>query len=96
MNTQHTISFFKKIAWAEGVSLLVLLFIAMPLKYLAHFEAAVIYTGWAHGLLFIAYCIMALLVQQKQERSFGWLVKAGIAAFLPFGTFVFVKKYFPG
>ena len=93
MNIENTITLFKKTAWAEGVSLLVLLGIAMPLKYFAHFEEAVLYTGWVHGLLFIAYCVMALLVQQKQERTFGWLVKAGIAAFLPYGTFYFVKRF---
>lgn len=93
MNTAQTISVFKKTAWAEGVSLLVLLLISMPLKYIWHYEKAVLYTGWVHGVLFIAYCIMALSVQQKLKRPFGWLVKAGIAAFLPYGTFYFVKRY---
>lgn len=93
MTIPQTVSFFKKTAWAEGVSLLVLLFISMPLKYIWHYEEAVLYTGWVHGVLFIAYCFAALGVQQKQKRPFNWLVKAGIAAFIPYGTFYFVKRY---
>jgi integral membrane protein len=93
MNMENTTSLFKKTAWAEGVSLLVLLGISMPLKYIWHLEKAVLYTGWVHGLLFIIYCFMALAVQQKMKKSFNWLIKAGIAAFLPYGTFYFVKRY---
>lgn len=93
MNLEQTISTFKKTAWAEGVSLLVLLGIAMPLKYIWHIHEVVLYTGWIHGVLFIAYCFMALSVKLKLKRPFVWLVKAGIAAFLPYGTFYFVKKY---
>lgn len=95
MNTEQTTSVFKKAAWAEGVSLLVLLFIAMPLKYIWHIEEPVLYIGWAHGLLFITYCILALMVKIKLKLSFGWLVKAGIMAFLPFGTFIFTKNFPP-
>ena len=40
---------------AEGISFLVLLLIAMPLKYWAGDPTAVLYTGWAHGFLFILY-----------------------------------------
>ncbi|MEP7128906.1 MAG: DUF3817 domain-containing protein, partial [Chitinophagales bacterium] len=41
----------------EGISFLVLLFIAMPLKYFADIPEAVKYTGWLHGLLFILYLV---------------------------------------
>lgn len=72
----------------EGVSFLILLGIAMPLKYLAGMPMAVKIVGWIHGVLFILFLIA--LVQAK--RSAGWSVKeAGIvliAALLPFGPFV--------
>jgi integral membrane protein len=91
----NLIPFFKQTAFAEGVSLLLLLGIAMPLKYIFKIDEAVMYTGWVHGILFVAYCFMALAVKLKEKYPFGWLIKAGIAAFLPFGTFVFVKRFLP-
>jgi integral membrane protein len=72
----------------EGVSFLVLLGIAMPLKYFAGMPQAVTFAGWLHGMLFIAFCIA--LTQAHQEAKWGsW--RSGtvlIAALLPFGPFV--------
>eukprot|EP01031_Cornospumella_fuschlensis_P007196 gene7196-8921_t len=48
-----SVAFVRRIAFMEGVSFLLLLGIAMPLKYFAGLPAAVKYVGWAHGLLFI-------------------------------------------
>lgn len=80
------------IAIAEGVSFLMLLFIAMPLKYFMDFPEAVKYTGWAHGVLFVAYIYGALEVFGSLKKNFMWLVKAGFASILPFGTFVLDKQ----
>ena len=77
------------IGFAEGVSLLVLLCIAMPLKYLAGRPGAVKYVGWAHGVLFIAFLAFVFYVYLKRNWKFKTLVYAFIAAFLPFGTFVY-------
>ena len=72
----------------EGVSFLLLLGIAMPLKYVAGYPMAVKIAGWAHGLLFILFCFA--LQRAKQHRS--WSVPEAavffIAALLPFGPFV--------
>ena len=54
VNPTGTFSWFRKIAFAEGVSFLVLLFIAMPLKYLADFPMMVTIFGSVHGILFVA------------------------------------------
>lgn len=89
---QSSLPLFRKIGIAEGISLLVLLFIAMPLKYFAGIPEAVKYTGWIHGILFIAYCGMAYMVREEKNWPFKMLVYAFIAAFLPFGTFLFDKK----
>lgn len=80
------------IAFLEGVSLLVLLFIAMPLKYIGDDPRAVEVVGMAHGLFFIAYCFALLQVYLDRNWSFGRGAFGFIASFLPFGTFVFDRK----
>jgi integral membrane protein len=74
---------------AEGVSLLVLLGIAMPLKYFAGKPEAVKIAGWAHGLLFVAFIMAAFAAYHEYKWPLKKLAFAFIAAFFPFGTFVF-------
>ena len=73
----------------EGISLLVLLFIAMPLKYMAGKPEAVKIVGWMHGLLFILFMIAVLVVSFQRKWKFVKLLLAFLAAFFPFGTFIF-------
>jgi integral membrane protein len=84
---------FRWIARLEGSSFLILLFIAMPLKYLANWPYAVTYIGWAHGVLFVAYGIFLLEVWQNQRWAFKKAVLAAAMSLLPFGTFWFEKKH---
>ncbi len=84
---------FRKIAFIEGVSFLVLLFIAMPLKYLAHINAPVRIVGSLHGFLFVAFAIAAAIVLLKYKKSIWWFAKAMIASFIPFGTFYMDKEW---
>jgi integral membrane protein len=79
---------FQLIAILEGVSFLLLLFIAMPLKYAAGFLLAVKYTGWAHGVLFILYVAFLADVVLKYRWSVKLAIIAFLASLLPFGTFV--------
>jgi integral membrane protein len=74
---------------AEGLSLLILLCIAMPLKYMADQPEAVKYTGWIHGILFVGYVVAVLVMFYERNWPFRKVVLACLAAFLPFGTFVF-------
>lgn len=83
---------FLTVAVAEGVSYLILLLIAMPLKYWGNFPHAVQYVGWAHGVLFVAFMVLLLLVWIKYKWNFGKVVLAFIASLLPFGTFVLDRK----
>jgi integral membrane protein len=83
---------FRIVGIAEGISFLVLLLIAMPLKYFLNQPLAVKYVGWAHGALFVAYLFFALSVFSSFKKPFLWLVKAGVAAFLPLGTFIFDRE----
>ena len=71
----------------EGVSLLVLMGIAMPLKYLADRPESVQVMGWIHGVLFVLYGFTVLHAWQKLRWPFVRAVHCMIAAVLPTGTF---------
>lgn len=86
-------SLFRKVALAEGISFLVLLLIAMPLKYWGGYPKAVTIVGGLHGVLFIAFIVLAWEVKQKYQKSWGWLLKAGLASILPFGTIYMDKQW---
>jgi integral membrane protein len=88
-----TFNQFRKIAMAEGISFLVLLLIAMPLKYFANLPIAVTIAGSIHGILFVAYIIWMYLVKEKYNKNFLWMVKAFLASIIPFGTFVMDKRW---
>jgi integral membrane protein len=92
MRTNKTINWFRRIAIAEGISFLVLLLIAMPLKYFADLPQAVKVIGWAHGVLFIAFLGLAYEAKTVLDKNFTWLGKAFLASILPFGTFVLDKE----
>lgn len=84
---------FRGIGFFEGASFLLLLCIAMPLKYLAGLPEAVRVVGMAHGLLFIAYIMTAHYVASERNWPFKKVLMVYLAAVLPLGTFVFDKKY---
>ncbi len=83
---------FRIISLAEGISLLVLLFIAMPMKYFMGMPEAVKVVGWIHGILFIVYVGLLIIVQLTQRWSFIFLLGAFIASMVPFGTFILDKQ----
>ena len=87
-----SLNLFRKVAVAEGISYILLLFIAMPLKYWADMPLAVKYTGWAHGLLFVMYCTCLLMAWQEQKWKFGKVVLIFVASLLPFAPFIVDKK----
>jgi integral membrane protein len=86
------LKWFRRVALAEGVSFLLLIFFAMPLKYWAGFPFAVKVVGWAHGFLFVLFLIMALEVKSLLNKNFFWYMKAFVASVLPFGTFVLDRQ----
>ncbi|MBA4304464.1 MAG: hypothetical protein C0424_09600 [Sphingobacteriaceae bacterium] len=93
MKSSISVVTFKWIARLEGTSYLLLLFIAMPLKYLAGIPQWVLYVGWAHGALFVAYGLALLWVWTHEKWRFGKAFLAGLASLFPAGTFWFEKKY---
>jgi len=73
--------------WAEGISFLLLLGVAMPLKYLAGYPEAVRMVGMAHGVLFILYVLVAVQAAWEHRWSWqrtGWVL---LASLLPAGPF---------
>ncbi|RYG50564.1 MAG: DUF3817 domain-containing protein [Chitinophagaceae bacterium] len=83
---------FRWIAIIEGISYLLLLFIAMPLKYFADQPLPVKYLGWAHGVLFVSFCILLLRVWMERGWSFWKATLAFLSSLVPFGTFFFDKE----
>lgn len=77
---------------AEGVSFLVLLFIAMPLKYLFDFPMAVKVNGWVHGVLFVIYIFAVLRTAYLIKWNYLRVGIALAASLIPFATFVLDKK----
>jgi len=77
---------------AEGTSYVVLLFIAMPIKYMAGYPGVVWYVGWVHGLLFMLFILALITVKISMEWNFKRTFIAFFAALLPFGTFVLDKS----
>ena len=80
------------IGFWEGVSFLVLLGIAMPLKYLYHEPGAVRVVGMAHGVLFMLYLVVA--IHTALDRNWTWRRTALVllASVLPAGPFVVDAK----
>lgn len=80
------------IGMVEGVSFLLLMGVAMPLKYLAGFPEAVKWTGWLHGILFMGYCLAIFAALVGGRISFGKSVLAFVASLIPFGPFLIDRK----
>ncbi len=84
---------FRIIAFLEGISYILLLFIATPIKYLSDDPQYVKLLGMPHGILFIAYIILAIIISKKMEWSNSILAKVLLASIIPFGTFYVEYKY---
>ncbi len=91
-NKEKLVYRFRMIGIAEGISFLVLLLIAMPLKYFFGIPEAVKIPGWIHGALFITFLLFAFKVMRTCKKNFGWFLKAFVAAIIPCGTFIFDRQ----
>jgi len=84
---------FRITAILEGISYLAILAITMPLKYMADLPMPNKYVGYAHGFLFIAYIILAIVFWMEKKWSIKRLFILIVASLLPFATFYVEKKY---
>ena len=90
MNTK--IKTLKLSAFIEGWSFLILLFVAMPLKYLMGFAIATKIVGPIHGVLFIWFVYALLIASYEQKWSLKFILIAFVSSLIPFGTFFLNKE----
>lgn len=76
----------------EGISYLVLLGIAMPLKYIGHMPQAVRIAGSVHGFLFVAFLLALAAVWRNHKWPYEKVAMAFILSIVPFGTFYLDKQ----
>jgi integral membrane protein len=90
-SNQNMTNWFLKIGKIEGYSYLILLCIAMPLKYMFNMPEYVRPVGMLHGLLFVAFMILLALMFFKVKMSFKNAALSFLLSLVPFGTF-FLKR----
>ena len=87
-------NFFKIIAFGEGISLLLLFLVAMPMKYIFDKPEYVRFCGMLHGVLFIGYIVLAIMLKYEQDWDWKKFGIVCLASVIPGGTFYVDKKYF--
>ena len=87
------IKIYRLTAFLEGVSYILLLLIAVPIKYLLNETLFVKILGMPHGILFIIYILFSIIAKIKYNWNFRKFLVISIASLVPFGTFYIDKKY---
>jgi len=81
------------VGFLEGISLIVLLFIAVPLKYIWGYPMGSQVMGTIHGALFLLFVVNTLSVGVEQNWKFATTTwKVLLACVIPFGTFYIDNK----
>lgn len=88
---KNPIKLLRHVALWEGVSFLLLLFIAMPLKYMFAMPMAVRWTGAIHGALFVAFVILLLQSWLQAKWNFNRVALIFICSLIPFAPFILDK-----
>lgn len=89
----NSLSLFRKIAFWEGVSAIILFVIAMPMKYLFDMPMAVKIFGNLHGFLVVLFLLFMVVVGNKFKWSIGVYVVCVVACIIPIGTFILDAKF---
>ncbi len=89
---KNSVKKFGQINSIEGYSYLLLLFIAMPMKYVFGYPIAVKIAGMIHGVLFIIFSLLLIKAWQESKWAFSENIIFFIASLIPFGTFLTKKK----
>jgi integral membrane protein len=84
---------FRIVSILEGVSYLLLLFIATPIKYAVGNDVLVKMLGMPHGLLFLVYIALAIILKYEINWKSKTFITILAASLIPFGTFYIDKKY---
>jgi integral membrane protein len=94
LQKNNTLSRLRLIAILEGISFLVLLFIAMPLKYFYQQPEMVRKVGMLHGWLFVLYVALLLLAAYQFKWTWSKTILGFVLSLIPFGTFYAERKMF--
>ena len=84
---------FRIVALLEGVSYILLLFVATPIKYFGDDPKYVKLLGMPHGMLFIAYIVLAIFLKNDFKWNIKQFLTVLVASIIPFGTFYIDKVY---
>ena len=90
--TNAALTRFRVMAWVTGVMLLILVFVAMPVKYIGDDDTLVRIVGVAHGWLYIVYLITALTIAYQARWRPLRTVLVLLAGTVPFASFVAERK----
>ena len=88
------INVLRVISYLEGISYILLLFIAVPIKYYANDPSLVKLLGMPHGLLFVAYVLLSFVSSKEYRWNSKKTLVVLISSVIPFGTFYVDYKYF--
>lgn len=84
---------YRIISFLEGTSYLLLLFIAVPIKYFQGDASYVKMLGMPHGILFMLYLVLAIVLKKEMNWNYKTVGIVLVASVIPFGTFYVDKKY---
>ncbi len=87
------LNIFRLVALLEGLSYILLLFIASPIRYLTGNATYVKLLGMPHGILFILYVVLAIVIKKQMKWRLKTLAIVLLASLVPFGTFYIERKY---
>ena len=88
-----TLKAFRVISLLEALSFVILLLVAMPIKYILGNPELVRIVGMAHGILFVLYILGALLFKKKLNWSNQILVVVILCSIIPLGPLYVDRKY---
>jgi integral membrane protein len=86
-------NWFKYVSFVEGISYLILMGIAMPIKYIGGIESAVAIPGMIHGVLFMLFCVVLLYVGIECKWGIKKMLIGFVSSIIPFGPWIFHKHY---
>ena len=89
----YLISIFRLVAFLEGLSYILLLLVAVPIKYISGDASFVKMLGMPHGILFVLYIALAFVLKFDNQWVKNNIFAVLMASVIPFGTFVVDFKF---
>jgi integral membrane protein len=86
------LTIFRIVAFLEGLSYILLLFVGVPLKYIGNDVTLVKLLGMPHGFLFIAYIAFIIVLRFDNLWFKKHFILIALASIIPFGTFIVEHK----